>query len=93
MGQALSPAESIEAGDAYKTETQRQWDQDPCGSHYVKESTPHTLQWFMEAETYRYDVYAPWMKEVMEFDRHPRKQVLEIGAGMGTDLAQFARGH
>jgi ubiquinone/menaquinone biosynthesis C-methylase UbiE len=30
------------------------------------------------------------MPEVMEFARHAGEQVLEIGGGMGTDLAQFA---
>ena len=30
------------------------------------------------------------MPEVMEFARHAGEDVLEIGGGMGTDLAQFA---
>src|SRR5205807_184641 len=75
----------------YKTETQQQWNNDPCGSHYVKEATPHTLDWFLEAESYRYGDYAPWMPELMEFAQHRGERVLEIGGGMGTDLAQFAR--
>jgi ubiquinone/menaquinone biosynthesis C-methylase UbiE len=31
------------------------------------------------------------MPETMEFSRHAGKQLLEIGGGMGTDLAQFAK--
>jgi len=31
------------------------------------------------------------MLDVMEFDRHRGEQLLEIGAGIGTDLSQFAR--
>ncbi len=88
-GDTRSP--SIETGDAYKDEVQRQWDNDPAGSHYVKTAERHSLQWFVEAETYRYRDYAPWMAEVMEFDRHSGEKVLEVGGGMGTDLAQFAR--
>jgi glycosyltransferase involved in cell wall biosynthesis/ubiquinone/menaquinone biosynthesis C-methylase UbiE len=80
----------ISTGDAYKDEVQRQWDNDPAGSHYVKAAERHTLEWFMEAEAYRYGDYAPWMREVMEFNRHKSEKVLEVGAGMGTDLAQFA---
>jgi len=80
-----------DAGDAYKNETQAQWDNNPCGSQYVKEAAPHTLSWFLEVERYRYDEYAPWMAEVMEFDKHAGEKVLEIGGGIGTDLAQFAR--
>ncbi len=76
--------------DPYKREARRQWDNDPCGSHYVKEAQRHTLEWFLEAERYRYGNYAPWMPEIMEFNKHPGERVLEIGGGMGTDLAQFA---
>jgi glycosyltransferase involved in cell wall biosynthesis/ubiquinone/menaquinone biosynthesis C-methylase UbiE len=78
-------------GDVYKDEVQRQWDNDPAGSHYVKAADPHTLDWFLEAEAYRYGEYAPWMAETMEFARHSGEQLLELGGGMGTDLAQFAK--
>lgn len=84
-------APALATGDAYKDQAQRQWDQDPCGSHYVKQATPHSLDWFLEAERYRYGEYAPWMPETMEFAEQRGRQVLEIGAGMGTDLAQFAK--
>lgn len=77
--------------DGYKAEIARQWDSDPCGSHYVDDVKEHTLEWFEEVERYRYREYAPWMPQVMEFARWGGKQVLEVGGGMGTDLAQFAR--
>ena len=50
----------------------------------------HTLEWFVKTEAHRYGDYAPWMPEVMEFAQHAGEDVLEIGGGMGTDLAQFA---
>lgn len=81
----------IETEDAFKDEVQNQWNNDPCGSHYVKNATKHSLEWYLEAEQYRYGKYAPWMLEVMEFKKHAGKKLLEIGAGMGTDLAQFAK--
>jgi ubiquinone/menaquinone biosynthesis C-methylase UbiE len=81
----------IETGDAYKNEAQHQWDNDPAGSHYVKTAMKHTLGWYLEAEAYRYQQYAPWMLETMEFARHAGEDVLEVGGGMGTDLAQFAK--
>jgi glycosyltransferase involved in cell wall biosynthesis len=40
--------------DAYKEQTQQQWNKDPCGSHYVKDSKAHTLEWYIEVERYRY---------------------------------------
>lgn len=82
----------LQTNDEYKREVQRQWDRDACGSHYVKDAKPGTLEWYLEAEAYRYGTYAPWMPEHMEFYRHEGEKVLEIGAGMGTDLAQFAKG-
>jgi ubiquinone/menaquinone biosynthesis C-methylase UbiE/glycosyltransferase involved in cell wall biosynthesis len=82
---------SVVTGDAYKDEVQRQWDNDPAGSHYVQGVEKHSLEWFLEAEQYRYRDYAPWMAEVMEFAGHAGEHVLEVGGGMGTDLAQFAK--
>ncbi len=82
---------AVMTGDAYKDEVQRQWDNDPAGSHYVTGIAKHTLDWFLEAEAYRYGGYAPWMNETMEFERHAGDRVLELGGGMGTDLAQFAK--
>lgn len=84
------PLERLTTGDDYKEEVQNQWNSDPCGSHYVKDSQKHTLEWYCEVENYRYGTYAPWMPEVMEFGKHSGKKVLEIGAGIGTDLSQFA---
>jgi glycosyltransferase involved in cell wall biosynthesis/ubiquinone/menaquinone biosynthesis C-methylase UbiE len=81
----------IVTGDAYKDQVQFQWDNNPVGSQYVKHAEKHTLDWFLEVEAHRYGEYAPWMPRVMEFDRHRGQKVLEVGAGMGTDLAQFAR--
>lgn len=80
----------LRTGDDYKDEAQRQWDRDACGSHYVKNAPEGTLDWFLEAEDYRYGSYAPWMPDLMEFNRHRGHKVLEVGGGMGTDLCQFA---
>lgn len=81
----------IVTGDPYKDQVQDQWNEDACGSQYVEKAKEGTLEWYLEAERYRYDVYGPWMPKVMEFDKHAGKKVIEIGGGMGTDLAQFAK--
>jgi ubiquinone/menaquinone biosynthesis C-methylase UbiE len=81
----------VATGDAYKDQVQNQWNQNPVGSQHAQGSQPHTLDWFLEVERHRYGVYAPWMHDVMEFGQHPGQDVLEIGGGIGTDLAQFAR--
>ena len=81
----------IQTGDEYKDQVQNQWNNNPVGSQYVKKADPHTLEWFLEVEAHRYGEYGPWMPDTMEFARHRGDQVLEIGGGMGTDLAQFAK--
>jgi glycosyltransferase involved in cell wall biosynthesis/SAM-dependent methyltransferase len=86
------PAPSAEDSgiDFYKREAQRQWDNDPCGSQYA-ETRVDRIAFFNSVEQHRYGEYGPWMPDVMEFDRHAGKRVLEIGSGLGTDLAQFAK--
>ena len=89
---AEAPDQStLETGDAYKDQVQQQWNNDPAGSHYVKGAKPHSLEWFQQVEAYRYNEYAPWMHAVMEFDQHAGRTLLEVGAGIGTDLSQFAK--
>ncbi len=87
----LAAVTRVETGDAYKDQTQNQWDNNPVGSQYAGASRPHTLEWYLEIERHRYVDYGPWMPETMEFAKHAGEQVLEVGGGMGTDLAQFAK--
>jgi ubiquinone/menaquinone biosynthesis C-methylase UbiE len=90
QSQRAGRSASIDTGDSYKDQVQNQWNQNPVGSHHARQSQPHTLDWFLEVERHRYGAYAPWMPDVMEFTKHAGRDVLEIGGGMGTDLAQFA---
>ena len=83
--------ERIATGDAYKEQVQNQWNSNPVGPSYAKVHRPHTLEWYQEIEAHRYGVYGPWMLDVMEFAEHRGHDLLEIGAGVGTDLSQFAR--
>ncbi len=48
--------EIVPTGDAYKDQVQRQWNNDPAGSHYVVEAPAHTKEWFLEAERHRYEL-------------------------------------
>jgi glycosyltransferase involved in cell wall biosynthesis/ubiquinone/menaquinone biosynthesis C-methylase UbiE len=89
---AFAPApQRIKTGDADKEQVQNQWNSNPVGPQYAKVHRPHTLEWYQEIEAHRYGVYGPWMLDVMEFDKHRGEDLLEIGAGIGTDLSQFAR--
>jgi ubiquinone/menaquinone biosynthesis C-methylase UbiE len=90
QARASRSAATIHTGDAYKDQVQAQWNNNPIGSQYVRGSQPQTLEWFLEIEKHRYKTYAPWMPKTMEFGGHAGRDVLEIGGGVGTDLAQFA---
>jgi len=73
-----------------KDEVRDYWNAHPCGTQFTH------LEWgskefFEEVERFRYETQ-PFMREVMEFDRHGGEHLLEVGCGLGTDLIQFARG-
>ena len=76
--------------DEAKRQTQKQWDGDPCGAVTVKGIEPGTVSFYREARRYRYEVYAPWFREMMRFGEWRGKEVLEIGVGIGSDHHSFA---
>ena len=75
-----------------KIRAQEQWAQDPCGAEFGREHELGTREFFEAVERQRYNDYAPWMRQLMGFDRFAGSSLLEIGCGMGSDLLQFARG-
>ncbi len=75
-----------------KLETQKQWNADPCGAVTAKGLDPGSAAFYARVESERYDVYAPWMRDTFGFGTHAGRRILEIGPGLGTDHAQFARG-
>ena len=74
-----------------KLETQKQWNADPCGAVTAEDLEPGSAAFYARVESERYDVYAPWMREILGFADHGGRRILEIGPGLGTDHAQFAR--
>lgn len=74
-----------------KRETQKQWNTDPCGARTAPEHESGTPEFYRKVEHERYEVYAPWMREAIGFSSFAGQKVLEIGPGLGTDHAQFAR--
>jgi len=73
-----------------KQEAIEQWTHDPCGAIGAASAEPGSRAFYEGVDRDRYDVYAPWMRQTMEFDRFQDESLLEIGFGMGTDLYQFA---
>src|SRR4029453_17679109 len=74
-----------------KLETQRQWNANPCGADVAADLERGSPAFFRSVEEHRYEVYAPWLKEAIGFQSFGGRRVLEIGPGLGTDHAQFAR--
>jgi ubiquinone/menaquinone biosynthesis C-methylase UbiE len=74
-----------------KAETQRQWNADPCGAETAAGLEIGGAAFFEKVEIERYEAYAPWLRDVIPFDGFAGQRVLEIGPGLGTDHAQFAR--
>jgi SAM-dependent methyltransferase len=91
-GQGRSTPEGDRLGGLdVKRETQKQWNADPCGARTALEHEAGTPEFYRQVEHERYDVYAPWMREAIGFASHAGEAVLEVGPGLGTDHAQFAR--
>jgi SAM-dependent methyltransferase len=76
--------------DDDKRQAIEQWTNDPCGLADASGPEVGSLAFYQRVDRSRYEDYAPWMRSVLEFDRFAGRRVLEIGFGMGTDLAQFA---
>lgn len=73
-----------------KLEIQKQWDKDPCAAETVVGIERETLDYYRAIRAFRYQVYAPWMNEVIGFSSWRDKDVLEVGVGMGSDHFRFA---
>jgi len=79
----------IEADD--KAETQKHWNAEPCGAATAAGLEPGTDEFYRKVEAERYEHYAPWLKGAVDFTAFSGQKLLEIGPGLGTDHAQFAR--
>ncbi len=67
-----------------KQRAREQWSRDPAGAVYGKQHEVGTREFFDAVERHRYAEYAPWMPEVMGFDKFAGMRLLEMGCGMGT---------
>ncbi len=69
------------------------WNTTPCGTFMAK-AKEGTKAYYEEIDDLRYNQYPyayGYLKKVAPFAKVKGKKVLEIGCGVGTDLAQFAK--
>ncbi len=73
-----------------KRAVQAYWDAHPCGTQFtgLAWGSPEFYR-AVEEDRFRRQ---PFMAEAVGFSRYAGRRLLEIGCGLGTDLAQFARG-
>ena len=88
---SVKEIEQVKLADE-KLRAREQWGSDPCGAVHGRVHEFGTREFFDAVERHRYEDYAPWMPEIMGFDRFNGARLVEVGCGMGTDLLQFARG-
>jgi len=74
---------------ALKKSVQSFWNAHPCGAKFAGHE-PGTLPFFRAVEEHRYAL-EPHIREMASFTDAAGKRVLEIGCGLGTDGAQFAK--
>ena len=68
-----------------KTEVQRFWNTEPCGTRYLG-----TSENFDEHARARYTL-EPYIRDFAGFERAAGKRVLEIGVGMGADYLEWLK--
>jgi SAM-dependent methyltransferase len=77
--------------DRDKLETQKQWDTDPCGAETGAGLQPGSPEFYRAVRKHRYESYAPWMPDAMQWQRWRDRDVLEVGVGLGSDHLSFAQ--
>jgi ubiquinone/menaquinone biosynthesis C-methylase UbiE len=69
---------------------QSYWTRRPCGSSLASDAKPGSAEFFQLTEMHRY-TREPYVPAFARFDEWKGKKVLEVGCGIGADLARFAR--
>src|SRR5215204_6784204 len=80
---------TTESPSRLKRRVQQFWDETPCGSKHA-EAPEGSRYLFEQVERRRYEL-EPFIPTYADFEGACGESVLEVGVGLGTDLARFAR--
>lgn len=85
----MLPVEMSAANAQLKERVRAFWQEHPCGTKFA-DAQPGSRRFFELVEQHRYE--KEWhIPEAAGFSDQKNKRVLEIGCGLGTDGAQFAK--
>ncbi|MGH6943593.1 MAG: class I SAM-dependent methyltransferase [Geminicoccaceae bacterium] len=79
-----------EAAGRAELELVRQYWNNHVHDWKVARSEPGTSGFFQEIEAYRFEKLH-YLPRLVDFEGYPGKRVLDVGCGVGNDLARFAR--
>lgn len=74
-----------------KREAIRNWEALPCGWDGGLGASEGSPEFYANVDSDRYERYAPWLPDLVRFERFSGTQLLEIGCGLETDLERFGR--
>ena len=80
---------TAESSPSLKRRIQSFWNAAPCGSKH-SQAPEGTAAFFQEVEQRRVEL-EPFIPQYAAFEDAQGESVLEVGVGLGTDLARFAR--
>jgi ubiquinone/menaquinone biosynthesis C-methylase UbiE len=72
-------------------EVSKYWQGNNVPQRWYSSKKQFSLEWFNEISRARYEIYYPYLEKAAEFQWHAYEKVLEVGTGLGTDLANYAR--
>ncbi len=54
------------------------------------DAAPGSLSFYRKVRDHRYNIYAPWLGQILESEAVNHHRILEIGVGLGSDHYRFA---
>jgi ubiquinone/menaquinone biosynthesis C-methylase UbiE len=87
---AAAPPPAAELPESLKTLGAELGRHEPLRSGVNRDGDVLSLQWYHGLQTVRHQRQGRWMSALLEFGRHAGERLLGLGAGLGSDLVEYA---